>query len=206
MFELAIYGGTFAPVHNGHVHAARAFFEAVNPDKLLIIPTLIPPHKQITFMDDPIDRLEMLKLAFKDEPTYNEKIFISDYELNSPPPSYTVNTLRHFAKEAQHITFLVGTDMFLTLDKWREPEEIFKLCTVAFMRRGIENSDISTQIDERLIFYRNKYNADILVIDKQPIEISSSDIRDGDDELREKYLPSAVFEYIKERRIYEDNQ
>ena len=206
MFELAIYGGTFAPVHSGHVHAARAFFEAVKPDKLLIIPTLIPPHKQMNFMDNPSDRLEMLKLAFKDEAEFNKKIFISDYELNSPPPSYTVNTLRHFAKEDQHITFLVGTDMLLTLDKWREPEEIFKLCTVAFMRRESDNGEINAQIDEKINIYRNKFGADILIINKEPIEISSSAIREGDDNFRKKYLPSTVFEYIKERGIYEDNR
>ena len=76
MFELAIYGGTFAPVHNGHIHAANAFFNAVAPDKLLLIPTLIPPHKQINFKDVPSDRLTMLRLAFEDHPLYNKKIFI----------------------------------------------------------------------------------------------------------------------------------
>jgi hypothetical protein len=103
VFELAIYGGTFAPVHNGHIHAARAFFNAVKPDRLLIIPTLIPPHKQLDFADDPQDRLNMLRLAFENEPEYGKKLFISDYELSAPPPSYTVNTLRHFAKEGQRI-------------------------------------------------------------------------------------------------------
>jgi len=205
VFELAIYGGTFAPVHNGHVIAAKAFFEAVNPDKLLIIPTLIPPHKQITFHDEPLDRLEMLKLAFQDEPLFSKKIFISDYELNSPPPSYTVNTLRHFQKDDQRITFLVGTDMFLTLDEWKEPEEIFKLCRIALMKRESEISDISAYIDKKLLIYRNKYNADIIVVNHQPVEISSSDIRNGDDKIRKKYLPKSVYNYIKERGIYENN-
>jgi len=202
LFELAIYGGTFAPVHNGHVHAARAFFEAVKPDKLLIIPTLIPPHKQLDFSDDPTDRLTMLRLAFENEPEYGKKIFISDIEINAPPPSYTVNTLKALAREDQRITMLVGTDMFLTLHKWRSPEDLLSLCRVALMKRENENTDINAQIDQQLINLRNNYNADIIIIDEPPIEISSSDIRHASDDERKKYLPNAVYGYIKERGLY----
>lgn len=206
MFELAIYGGTFAPVHNGHVHAAKAFFEAVKPDKLLIIPTLIPPHKQLDFEDDPKDRLEMLKLAFKDEEVFGNKLTVSDIELTSPPPSYTVNTLRTLSRADQRITFLVGTDMFLTLHKWREPEEIFKLCRIAFMQREDDTPDIKAQIDQQLINLRNNYGADIIIIAQPPIEISSSEIRNADDDARKKYLPKAVFDYIKENDLYANNR
>ncbi len=206
MYELAIYGGTFAPVHKGHVHAAISFFEEIQPDKLLIIPTLIPPHKQLDFKDNPSDRLEMLRLAFEDHPQYGKKIFLSDYELNTPPPSYTVNTLKHFSSPDTHITFLVGTDMFLTLDKWYKPEEIFKLCTVALMRREASNGEISALIDKKLVDYRNKYGADIKIINTPPIEISSSEMRLGDDEAMKKFLPRAVYDYVKEMRLYEDNR
>lgn len=202
MYELAIYGGTFDPVHNGHVRAAKAFFDAVKPDKLLIIPTLIPPHKQARNGDSPALRLKMLELAFKDDPYYNGRLTVSDYELNAPPPSYTVNTLRHFKTADNRITFLVGTDMFLTLEKWKDPEEIFSMTRIAFMRRENINKEIKALIDEKLNIYRNKYNADILVLNEEPIEISSSDIRNGTDELRKKYLPSAVYDFIKENNIY----
>lgn len=204
MYELAIYGGTFAPVHIGHVHAAKCFFEAIKPDKLLIIPTLIPPHKQLNFKDNPKDRLEMLRLAFKDVDGYGEKIVISDYELNAPPPSYTVNTLKHFSAPNTHITFLVGTDMFLTLDAWKNPTEIFKLCTIALMKREL-SEEYNAQINEKLTIYRNKYNADVKVLNFTPIELSSTDIRAMDSENRKKYLPKAVFDYIEENRLYEND-
>ncbi len=206
MYELGIYGGTFDPVHIGHVHAAISFFEAISPDKLLIIPTLIPPHKQMHGSVLPSDRLQMLHLAFCDHPEYEKRIFISDYELNSPPPSYTVNTLRHFSAPDTHITFLLGTDMFLTLDKWREPEEIFKLCTIALMRRESDDTGFKAQIDEKLMIYRNKYGADIKIINTPPIEISSSELRGVGDEIAKKYLPHGVFEYIKERSLYENKR
>lgn len=204
MLELAIYGGTFAPVHNGHVHAAKAFFEAVRPDKLLIIPTLIPPHKQIDFSDDPTDRLNMLKLAFEADPFFEGKLQVSDYELHAPAPSYTVNTLRHFKTSDTHITFLVGTDMFLTLDKWKESSEIFKLCRIAYMLRESDNSENKAKVCEKQNIYHNIYQADIICINESPIEISSSELRSADNDLRKKYLPEAVYEYVKERHLYDN--
>jgi nicotinate-nucleotide adenylyltransferase len=204
MYELAIYGGTFAPVHNGHVRAANAFFEAVRPDKLLLIPTLIPPHKQLDFKDDPKDRLNMLHLAFEDHPFYNKKIFVSDYELSAPPPSYTVNTLRHFTASDTRITFLVGTDMFLTLDRWYLSEEIFHLSRIALMKRESESADISEALSKQEILLKEKFNADIVFVSAPPIEVSSSEIRQGNDKFKQKYLPSKVYKYIKEHSLYED--
>lgn len=204
MLELGIYGGTFAPVHNGHIAAARAFFEKAHLDRLLIMPALIPPHKQLDFSDDPHDRYNMLKLAFENEKQFGDRLIISDYELNSPPPSYTVNTLKHFAKDDTHLTFLCGTDMFLTLDTWHCPEKIFKLARIALMMREENASkEILKRVKEKKEEYLNRFNADILVIHAPAIEISSSKIRNGSDELRKKYLPQSVFDYISEKKLYE---
>ena len=204
MFELGIYGGTYAPVHNGHIAAADAFLNQAKLDKLLIMPTLIPPHKQLTYVDNPQDRLNMLHLAFKEHSEYNKRLFISDYEINSPPPSYTVNTLRHFTEENTRITFLCGTDMFLTLDKWREPETIFRLCRIAVMPR---EANVTTELEARLTeqteYYKKVFGADIIRIIAPAIEINSSEIRAGDGGFKEKYLPKAVYEYITEHGLYE---
>ena len=204
MIELGIYGGTFAPVHVGHVAAARAFAKEAALDRLLVIPTLIPPHKQLTYNDNPLDRLNMLKLAFEED-TRSDKgvIEVSDYELNAPPPSYTVNTLRHFSSNNVHLTFLCGTDMFLTLDKWREPETIFSLSRIALMVRE-ENADetLRSEIEQKKRFYAQEYNADIITINSPAIEISSSAVRSGNDELRQKYLPQKVYDYVKEKGLY----
>lgn len=206
MTELAIYGGTFAPVHNGHIRAANALLDALSPDKLLIIPTLIPPHKQLDFTDSPEARLHMLELAFGKHPLYGKKLFISNYELVSPPPSYTVNTLRHFASPDTHMTFLCGTDMFLTLEKWREPREILRLCTVALMQREAEDPVLTERIERQTEFLKKEFEADIKVIKAEPIEVSSSEIRNGDDDVRRRYLPKEVFDYIKENSMYERNK
>lgn len=202
MRELAIYGGTFAPIHNGHIRAAEVFLKAVDPDKLLIIPTLIPPHKQITFKDDPQHRLNMLHLAFNSHPEYEKRIFISDYEINSPPPSYTVNTLRHFSAPDSRITFLCGTDMFLTIHSWYKPEEILKLSRIAVMMRNDRTPNESFAIEQQKKFLTSKYGADVITIDDDPIAISSSEIRNGSDEIRKKYLPPLVYDYILENHLY----
>ena len=206
MLELGIYGGTYAPVHNGHIAAAEAFLAQAKLDKLLIMPTLIPPHKQLTYCDDPMDRLKMLHLAFENHKEYGKRVFVSEYELNSPPPSYTVNTLKHFTESGTRITFLCGTDMFLTLDKWRSPDEIFKLCRIALMPREAEVSgELEAELSEKTEFYQKQFSADIIRITAPAIEISSSQIRSGDDEFRRKYLPEAVYEYITEHKLYEHN-
>lgn len=203
MTEMGIYGGTFAPVHNGHIAAANAFLNQAMLDKLLIIPTLIPPHKKIDFEDRPQDRLKMLHLAFEAHHEYRKRIFISNFELRSPPPSYTVYTLRHFSDRSTRLTFLCGTDMFLTLDKWKAPEEIFKLCRIAFMPR---EADVSPALTEQLLqkteYYQKQFNADIIRINSPAIEVSSSQIRAGDDDFRKKHLPDAVYKYISERKLY----
>ena len=202
--RVGIYGGTFAPVHNGHITAAEAFLAQAGLDKLLIMPTLIPPHKQLSYKDDPTDRLNMLRLAFENHPKYNSRIFISEYEINSPPPSYTVYTLRHFTEESTHITFLCGTDMFLTLDKWKAPEEIFRLCRIAVMPREAEvSSELETSLKKQTEYYKKAFNADIIRITAPAIQISSSEIRAGSDEFRKEYLPKAVHEYIMEHKLYE---
>ena len=205
MTELAIYGGTFAPVHNGHLRAVDALLSELAPDRLLVIPTLIPPHKQIDRLDSPAERLKMLHLALETHPQYGKKLFISEYELNSPPPSYTVNTLRHFTSPDTHITFLCGTDMFLTLEKWREPQAIFDLCTIAVMQRENDGA-ASEKILKQSELLKKEFGADIRIINAEPIEISSSDIRNGDDTLRRSYLPEAVYRYIKENSLYDGNK
>ncbi len=202
MTTLAIYGGTFAPVHNGHILAANAFLQILKPDKLLIIPTLIPPHKQINFEDNPYDRLQMLHYAFDDHKEYGKRLFISEYELRSPAPSYTVNTLIHFTAPDTQIIFLCGTDMFLTIHSWHRSSEIFKLCTVALIRRENKNPEINEKIQNQKKYLTENYGAKLITIDVPPIEISSSEIRHGDDELRKKYLPEKVYKYIKEKNLY----
>lgn len=200
---VGIYGGTFSPPHLGHVSAGLAFLRQLNLDRLMIMPSRIPPHKQKTPID-PLHRLRMTQLAFSDAPEYGEKLFVSDFEIGRPEISYTVNTLAYFHSMDYKLFFLCGTDMFLSLDHWRDPARIFSLATIAYVRRENESPAVDRQILDARYLYRHKYGAEPVEIRVKPLEISSSEIRrtleSGGDASR--FLSPAVSDYIRENHLY----
>ncbi len=200
--KVGIFGGTFNPIHQGHTEAALAFLTSVNPDRLLIIPTKIPPHKAIKGDDDPEIRLEMTKLAFADHPEYGEKLSVSDLEIRSEGKSYTYYTLQKIREMGYDEIFLYcGTDMLLSFDTWFRFEDILQLCTLVYASR-LETEDPAAR--EKMNMLREKYGAKIKELDVKPIEISSSEIRDmiRAGQNTEKYLSPAVAAYIAERGLY----
>ena len=167
-----IFGGTFSPIHAGHIKAAKAFLSELSLDVLYVIPDRIPPHKQITGKDDPWLRLEMVKKAFEGD----EKIVVSDVELRREGKSYTVDTLRELTAPDTRLFLFCGTDMFLTLDQWYCADEIFKLCYPIYIRR--ENDQfITNKILKKIGEYTEKYNAVVRRVVTEPIELSSSRVR-----------------------------
>ncbi len=199
--RIGIYGGTYAPVHNGHLVAARAFVEQMKLDRLLIIPAAIPPHKQLGFSDAPEHRLRMCELAFEGE----EKIRVSDIEIARGGRSYTVDTLRALRSPKRKLFLLCGTDMMLTFDQWREFEEIFALSCPAYIRRE-ENRELDAKIIEKNKEYYEKYGVAFRRIVADPVVVSSTDIRKkiraGED--ISDYLPAKVAEYIEEKKLYSE--
>ena len=197
--KLGIYGGTFAPIHNAHVRVAKAFYKELKLDKLMIIPAGIPPHKQIAEDDSPTKRLRMCQLAFEDL----EGFEISDMELRREGKSYTVMTLRELSHEDIELYMLCGTDMILTFDQWFCFDEIFKLCTLVYVRRE-NDPEIERLIEEKVSIFRSKYEAKIIELKSETLEMSSTDIRKaietGEDV--SSMVPESVFEYIKENRLY----
>lgn len=197
--RIGIYGGTFSPPHKGHVEAARAFIRQMRLDYLYVIPAAVPPHKTLDHTVEARHRLKMCELAFAGI----EGIIVSDVELRRGGVSYTVDTLRELSAPDARLFLLCGTDMLLTLDKWREAEEIFRLCYPIYIRR--ENDPImSARILSKINEYTEKYNAVIRRVVTEPLEISSTDIRrriaigEGIEDL----VPAAVEEYIRENRLY----
>ena len=170
--RVGIYGGTFAPIHNGHIVAARAFMEQMKLDYMFIIPTGTPPHKQIDRSDDPLFRLRMCELAFEGV----DGVVISDCEIKRGGRSYTYDTLKEFSRPDTRLFFMCGTDMVLSFDRWYKFEEIFKLCYPVYVRR--ENDPIMTQrIVAKITEYYEKYGVMFRRIVTEPIELSSTQIR-----------------------------
>ena len=199
MMRIGIYGGTFSPPHNGHLQAARAFMEQMWLDILYVIPTAIPPHKE---MDVPVsaeDRLEMTRLAFSSM----EGVYVSDMEIRRGGRSYTVDTLRELSGEDRRLFLLCGTDMMLTLDQWREPEEIFRLCYPVYIRREADPT-LDGAIVRKIAEYNQKYGKVVRRIVTDPIELSSNEIRTRLSEGRKisHLVPQAVETYIRDNHLY----
>lgn len=196
--RLGIFGGTFNPPHVGHIHAAKSFLAEMNLDKLLIMPAGIPPHKVISSEDDPSLRLKMAGEAFAH---ISEKIRVSDYEILKSGISYTVDTLKNFSKPNRILYLLCGTDMFLSLDTWRSPKEIFSLAEIVCIPRFDSCvSEIKKKSDE----YSTDFGAKCHVLNAPPIEISSSDIRNmiKQGQPTSEYLPESVRIIIESEKLY----
>lgn len=201
--RIGIYGGSFSPIHNGHIRALKAFLDQMQLDFVYVIPTYIPPHKQTSGVIDSRHRLKMCELALEGM----DGVVVSDIEIARGGTSYTVDTLRSLYREENRLFLLMGTDMMLTLDTWREPEEIFRLCYPVYMRRENDKAN-DALIVKKIAEYLSKYGKVVRRIMADPIEISSTEIRrrlsKGDDV--SAYLPEKVIDYIKENQLFTDSE
>ena len=132
--RIAVFGGSFDPVHTEHIRLAQAAIEELGLDKLFVMPAHAPPHKPGKVLSPDNDRLEMCRLAFADNP----KVTVSDYEIAKGGTSYTYLTCRHFKEVYQgaEIFWIVGTDMLRDFPTWRYPEDILKSVTLAVCGRA----------------------------------------------------------------------
>ena len=203
MLRVGIYGGTFAPIHNGHVAAAKAFMEQMKLDYLFIIPAYLPPHKQVDASDDPLYRLKMCELAFEGV----EGVVISDMEIQRGGRSYTYDTLKELQREDTRLFLLCGTDMVLTFDTWYRFEDIFKLCYPIYVRREADPL-ITTRIVAKIGEYYQKYGVMFRKVQLDPIPISSTQIRKAVREGKEisHLVPEGVERFIRENGLYREEK
>ena len=199
--KIAIFGGTFNPVHKGHIRLAERFIDRCGFDKLIILPTAVPPHKQAPDLASGEDRYNMCRLAF--EGVKNAEV--SRYEIDKGGRNYTSDTLAYFKELFPEATlyFIMGTDMFLSFNEWHEPQEILKN---AVLLCGIRDSSVKK--DELEAFAEKELKlkpAQYELCFAEPFEISSSEIRRRikAGEAYENALPEAVAEYIKSEGLYE---
>lgn len=199
--KIGIYGGSFNPPHLGHMAAARAAVEALELDRLLIVPACDPPHKELT--EDsaaPQYRLEMAVIMADQLP----KAECWDVEIVRDGLSYTVDTLEEAKRlwpEAE-LWLLVGADMYLSLHTWRDPERIMELSGICAFDRDMKDS--STQFEEQKMFLEQTYNAKVVIISNPDVvEISSTEIRkalaNGEGQ---NYLHETIYGYILRKKLY----
>ena len=204
--KIGVYGGTFNPPHLGHVTAARAVFELLKLDLLLLVPDGQPPHKMLPpGSPSPEQRLEMTRLA-GEQLGLGERVRTLDLELKREGRSYTAETLRQLHQQypEDELWLLMGTDMFLTLQAWREPGEILSLAGVAAFGRTEEDTEELFSV-QRDYLYRTYPQARIFTLTiPGVVDVSSTELRtmlargEGGN-----LLPPAVYGYILREGLYD---
>jgi nicotinate-nucleotide adenylyltransferase len=187
--RIGILGGTFNPIHIGHLILAEEAIWKLTLDKVIFVPTYIPPHKEIEDSPNAQDRLEMVRLAIEGNPNFE----VSSIEVDAKKTSYSIDTLRAFKGiygDETKLSFLTGSDSLKDLFSWKDVEEIFKISKFVVAKRpGYPIEHIPKEVETVVI---------------TPIEVSSMDIRRRLKEGRSiRYLvPEKAREYIARKKLY----
>ena len=199
--RIGAFGGTFNPIHLAHIHAANECMRHLALDKMLIIPTSAPPHKEAPELAWAHHRLAMCRLAIADEPGFA----VCDYETERGGISYTCDTLRYLRGEhpGSDICLIMGADMFMTIQNWREPEEIFRLALLCACTR--EEGEYRKMLGHKTVL--EAMGARCEIVGMKPLPMSSTEIRrrikEGAD--ISGYLHPRVWGYILEHGLYGGN-
>lgn len=192
--KILIFGGTFNPIHNGHLILAEHCINEEDFDKVVFIPTMNPYYKNTLEFDT---RLKMLKMAIKD----NDKFAYSSIEKRHNLEGKLYLILEKISKLSDDdITILIGSDSLMNLDWWYKIDEILKKYKVLVLKRDDEDEAIAIKMAE----YKEKYGADIKVLSNKRIEISSSMIREMIENGKSiKYLVNdEVEKFIRDEKLY----
>ena len=219
--RIGLFGGTFDPIHFGHLRAALEVKEAFALDEICLIPSAIPPHKILTCVSDVRQRLAMIRLALGDDPLFK----VSDIELKREGPSYSVDTVDYFKSnfpDGTRFFFIMGVDAFLEIHTWKGYKKLFQEIAIVVMTRptGIPEIDanavntIGTYMKAQIsagYHYQGIMSAyvhdgrpAVHVFKVSPLDISSSKIRNrvkNGSSVR-RFLPDDVINYIREQGLY----
>jgi nicotinate-nucleotide adenylyltransferase len=192
--RIALYGGTFDPVHAGHLEVARGVLQLFEIEKVLFIPAQMAPHKIGRPVTEPIHRYAMLALATQDDP----QLSISTFELDAPDRRYTVDTVAHFQRtlgDSTELFFIMGADSWAEITTWREWERLLAMINFIVVNRP--GYDLGTARTPNIFF------TDAVMNDASATNIRRL-ARAGRMEELTGLLPGPVLEYIKKYEIYRE--
>lgn len=197
--RIGIMGGTFNPIHFGHLLLAETAYYQFELDKVLIMPNKNPYYKKLTNSVTEKDRVEMVRLAIED----NENFRLSEEEINRDGVTYTVETLQNLTRKNPDCEyyFIMGADSLYHIESWKDPEKILSMAVIVVAGRG---GGPSSALRSQIEYIENKYEARIYALNAPSLEISSNDIRRrvrGGESIR-YLLPKKVEEYIYENHLY----
>jgi len=212
--KIGIFGGTFDPIHWGHLRSAEEVGETYRLNRVYFVPASLPPHKRGRTTPPARDRLQMVRLAVARNPRFS----VSTVELARPGLSYSIDTIREFVaklKKTDSLYFIIGLDAFREIGTWKDFAEIFSLCNfIVTSRPGSKENDPlkGTGVAVKKLFcydfkrknYRHRSGTRVHFIELTDIAISASEIRALVRQGKSiRYLvPSAVEKFIERRGLY----
>lgn len=197
--KTGVYGGTFNPIHNGHLHIVEEFRRGLGLDRVLLIPAHVPPHKTAPDLAPAGDRLEMCRLAAEKTPWLQ----VSSIELEREGKSYTADTLEELSIRCpqDQLYLLMGEDMFLTLGRWYRPETIFSLASVCTTPRSLDGL---SALRQKALEYTERFGARCFLEQIPYLPVSSTQVRQaaarGEDV--STLVPETVAAYIAAHGLY----
>jgi len=219
--RVGLFGGTFDPVHLGHLHVAEQVKDAFGIGEIIVVPSAIPPHKTLKEVTNARDRLNMVRMCFE----HKQGFRISDVELKRNGPSYTIDTLRYFLSRSGspgELMMVIGTDAFFEIHTWRAFGGILEqVPLIVIMRPGKESPEEGLPVEktERYLcekvskgysWYEDKgcfkhhFKKPIYLFQGTPWNISSTEIRNRvkNGKSVSSMVPKDVYDYIKQKGLY----
>ena len=215
--RVALYGGTFDPVHLGHLEVARAVSQLFEIEKVMFIPAQVAPHKITRPVTAPLHRYAMLVLATQDDP----RLAISSFEIEAPDRRYTVDTLAHFMKvygDTSELFFIMGADSWSEIKTWQDWNRLLTMVNHIVVTRPGYDIDGPNEVRERIVdlrvdksvnssFIENDtriYLTDVVMRDVSATQIRSLAVERRFRELTQ-FVPESVANYIQKYAIYQES-
>ena len=206
---IGIFGGSFDPIHKGHIESLKSVTEKLNLSKVLVIPNKVSPLKDLSVASS-MEKIKMLEIAFKDF----KEIEIEDYELKKEGPSFMIETLQYLDKKfgkKKHFLLIIGEDSFQSFNRWKNYQNIIKMTSLLVMNRPglkIDLTKKAIELHQDCIENTNEANdfkkGKIYFIKIKPNPTSSTHIRENldDQSVLSEGLDDDVLKYLKEQKIY----
>jgi nicotinate-nucleotide adenylyltransferase len=207
--RIGIFGGTFNPIHYGHIRAAKDVLKEAFLKKVIFVPSFIPPHRELDFSTPGDKRLEAVRLAIEGNPCFEA----SSFEIDAKGTSYSIKTIEHFAGVYGTTPyFIIGQDAFNDIMSWYDAKRLFTVAHFIVMSRpgtgrlGLEKimGGFAKEFSRTSTGYSMRHGKDIVFVDVAPNDISSSNIRDLIKAGRQitGLVPPSVEKYIHDERMY----
>ncbi len=198
--RIGIMGGTFNPIHYGHLLLAETAYHQFEMDEILIMPTKNTYYKRMNQLVSEEDRVNMVSVAISDNPHF----VLSREEVDRDGTTYTVDTLRKLTQTMPdaEFYFIMGADSLYHMETWKDVEDILSMAVIVVAGRGMDGSGSS--LNSQIEYMENKYECEVYRLFSPVMEISSNDIRRrvAEGESIRYLLPDSVAEYIREHGLY----